>query len=243
MALTLTLAQTREEVGLALDIPTGDAYLTSVTLQRWVFMAVQEYAALRAQYGLMDEKRTTLTGSVSTTPGTDGFPANELLSLPADFGSVVALNYNLNGTQYPLRALAETDRQKWWGTPLQTLGPPEAYAVIDATPSLPARARVWPPMQTAYTFELIYRPTVVAMAVDADTWEYLPGTEDYVICTVALKQATREGVQEPAQFQALQMRKQNALEALQRMSARAGGTNSMRDTRGMARANRVRQWF
>ena len=243
MALTLTLAQTREEIGLSIDVPIGDAYLPNVNLDRWINMAVQEYAALRAQYGLMDEKRTTLTGSASTTPGTDGFPANELLSLPADFASVVTLNYNFNGAQYPLRAMSESDRQRWWSVPLQALGPPEAYAVIDATPSLPARARVWPPMQTAYTFELVYRPQPATLVADGDTWEYLPGTSDLVVACVALKQAVREGIQEPNQYQGIQGRYDRALAALQRMAHRGAGVASMRDTRASARNGRVRPWY
>lgn len=242
MALTLTLAQLREEVGLAIDVPIGDAYLPSANVTRWLNMAIQEYAALRAQYGLLDSKRTTLTGSTSTTAGTDGFPANEILTLPSDFASVVALNLNYQGDQRPLQAMSESDRIRFLGIPLQYYGPPEYYAVIDATPSLSlqARARVWPPMQTAYTFELVYRPQHAVLIVDSDTWEYLPGTEDYVLCTVAMKEATREGVQEPQQFQALQLRKQNALDALIRMSSRGGGVRTMRDTR--ARNNAGRWW-
>lgn len=245
MALSLTLVQLREEVGLALDVPIGDSYLPSANLTRWINMAVQEYAALRAQYGLHDAKRATLTGSTSTATGSDGFPANEILTLPTDFAAVVTLNLNFQGNQYPLQSMSESDRQRWLFLPSESYGPPEYYSVIDATPSLSptARARVWPPMQTAYTFELVYRPQPVALVGDSDTWEYLPGTEDYVICTVAIKEATREGIQEPQQFQALQMRKQAALEALQRMSARGGGVSAMRDTRGRARANRVWPWY
>jgi hypothetical protein len=237
MALTLTLAQLREEVGLALDVPIGDSYLPNATVDRWINQALQEYTALRAQYGLIDLKRSSLVGSTSTTPGTDGFPANEILSLPTDFGALHALTYVSNGNRYELKRMAESDRQTWWIDHVSTLGPPEFYAIVDATPSLPARARVWPPMQSAYTFELVYRPTLPSTDTE-DTWEYLPGTEDLVICRVAMKEATRESIQEPAQFQALQMRYQSALEAMQRMSARNGGVTAMRNTR--TRHNRGR---
>lgn len=236
MALTLTLLQLREEVGLCLDVPTGDAYLPSATLDRWINMAVQEYGALRAQYGLLAEQRATLTGTASTTPGADGFPANEILTLPSLFASLVALNYIDGTTQRPLTAMAESDRQRLWGTTFY--GPPECYALIDATPSLSARVRVWPPMNSAYTFELIYRPAPAVMVLTSDQWEYLPGTEDYVICSVALKEATREGIQEPQQFQALQMRKQTAADALMRMAHRGAGVATMRDTRTQKALNR-----
>lgn len=245
MALTLTLAQLRAEVGRAIDVPIGDAYIPTADVDLWLNMAVQEYAQLRAQYGLYDAKRTTITGSTSATAGSDGFPANEVLSLPTDFASVVSLNLNYQGAQYPLTAMSESDRVRFMGAPATTYGPPECYAVIDATPSLslPARARVWPPMQSQYTFELIYRPQQAALALTSDTWEYLPGTEDYVICTVAIKQSCREGIQEPSQFQALQMRKQSALDALIRMSSRGGGVQTMRDTRSLNRARRVWPWL
>lgn len=241
MALTLTLAQLRSEVGLCLDIPIGDAYLPNAVVDQWLNMAVQEYAAHRAAYGLSDQKRTTLTGSVSTTAGADGFPANEVLALPSDFAAVVSLSLNYQGLQRPLQLMAESDRQRYVLTSLTTYGPPELYEVVDATPSLTARSRVWPPMQSAYTFELIYRPQVTTLTLDADTWEYLPGTADLVVCCVALKQATREGIQEPQQYQAIQQRYDRALAALQRMSARGGGVGAMRDTRSARFFDRFRR--
>lgn len=240
MALTLTLAQLRAEVGLSTDIPVGDAYLPNATVDLWINLAIQEYAALRAQYGLVDLKRTTLTGTSSTTPGTDGFPANEILSLPADFGTLESLLYVSGIERRQLQPMAESDRQTWWTNTTTNQGPPEYYALVDATPSLPARSRVWPPMQSAYTFELIYRPQIVYLVGVNDTWEFLPGTEDLVVCRVAIKQATREGVPEPNQFSALQQRYQAALAALQRMASRSGGVTAMRDTRGRSR---IRGWL
>src|SRR6187549_1894025 len=242
MALTLTLSQIREEVGLCLDAPIGDAYLSNATVDRWINMAMQEYSALCAQYGLGPEQRATLPGSSSTTPGADGFPANEILSLPADFAALKSLSYVSNGFRVQLRLLAESDRQTYWAYPLSNYGPPEAYALVDATPSLPARARVWPPMQSAYSFELIYRPQTEDTASE-DIVSYLPGTEDLIIARVAMKQATREGIQEPNQFAALQERYQLALAALHRAASSNGGVSAMRNTRDRPRFGRGGPWL
>jgi hypothetical protein len=93
-------------------------------------------------------------------------------------------------------------------------------------------------MQSAYTFELVYRHAPAVMVLTTDQWEYIPGTEDYVICSVAIKQATREGIQEPQQFQVLQQRKAAAITALQRMAMSDAGVGAMRDTRTMRTINR-----
>jgi hypothetical protein len=242
MALTLTLAQIREEVGLCLDAPIGDAYLSTATVDRWINMAIQEYASLCAQYGLGPEKRATLTGSSSTTAGADGFPANEILALPADFAALKSLSYQVNGYRVMLRLMAESDRESYWAYPVTNYGPPEAYALVDATPSLAARARVWPPMQSAYSFELIYRPQVDDTSTEPSV-SYLPGTEDIIIARVAMKQATREGIQEPNQFAALQERYQLALAALQRAASSNGGVSAMRNTRDRSRLGRGGPWL
>ena len=168
MALTRTLAVLREEVGYAADVTIGDARYPNALVDRWINDAIQAYAVLKRNLGFDDSKRSTLTGSASTSAGADGFPLNEMVTLPADFGSVTSVYVNDSGRRWQLTALAESDRATVGF--LSTSGPPESYTVVDATPTAAAKLRVWPPSNAAYSYELTYAPEPTVLVAVGDTW-------------------------------------------------------------------------
>lgn len=228
MALTRTLAVLREEVGYAADVTIGDARYPNALVDRWINDAIQAYAVLKRNLGFDDSKRSTLTGSASTSAGADGFPLNEVVSLPTDFGSVTSVYVNDSGRRWQLTALAESDRATVGF--LSTSGPPESYTVIDATPTSAAKLRVWPPSNAAYSYELTYAPEPTVLVAVGDTWEYAPGTSDLVVCDVAKKILGRDRVDEPETYRVVSERYDRAMQALQLASSNGRGVRSMRDT-------------
>lgn len=230
MALSLTLAQLREEVGDAADVPTGDNRITNAKLDRWINQSVQQYALLKAQYSGGDIRRATATGSSSTAVSTYGFPANQLVALPAGVARIASVFVVFNGVRRQLDELQEPDKNTWnWSS--EIFGPPERFALLDASPSDgSAYLRVWPPSDAAYTYEVTYAGEPATLALTTDAWVYLPGTQDLVICDVAKKLMTRDGMQEPTTYQALDQRYQQAMANLIAACSSSGTVRSMRDT-------------
>lgn len=232
MALTRTLAILREEVGYAADCTVGDARYPTTLVDRWINDAIQAYALLKRQLGFDDTKRATLTGSASTSAGPDGFPLNEVVSLPADFGSLLSVFVFDGGRRWQLTALAEVDRNLV-GFGFPNSGPPEQYTIVDATPTAAAKLRVWPPSSSVYTYELNYSPEPVLLVNVGDSWEYAPGTQDLVICDVAKKILGRDRTDEPEMLQVVSDRYDRAYQALYLASNNGRGVRTMRDTQAL----------
>lgn len=236
---TYTLAALRAQVGFACDVTIGDARYTTAMVNTWVNTAVQNYQNLRSSYAGSDDSRVTIVGS-SSVALSNGFPTNELVPLPSNFLKLRAVWVISPTGRRELEHLSESDR---FDIALQTVGEPWAYRVTTLDDSTQA-LRVWPAMSSAYTFEVVYTRVPTTLSADGDLWTYEAGCEDLVICEVATKLLERDGVPEPATYQALQQRRVVAAEQLKSiLCGQDPGVRTMRDTRGLSRAQARKDWL
>lgn len=225
----ITLATLREEIGFAADVPVGDNRVPTATLNRLINRAIKEYDELLSGAGLGNKTRTTVTTDPSTTPGSDGFPANQTALLPADFRRLVAVFIVDGGRKTLLRPILPVQRENpsdWYQV---TQGAPRGYSLLSESSSDEARLWLWPPADAAYTLEVVYEPYTADMTTDGTVWYYAPGSEDIVICGVALRLLMRDGGVQANQIAMLNERIERAKQALENHANRDTGVLSMKD--------------
>lgn len=187
-------------------------------------------------------KRTVLT-TTGNPADSNGWPGNEVVELPEDFDSLVKVSLLEGKERRILSEFSEWD-QDWYSRPD---GEPEAFK-LGYNSNSRSILRLHPQSDATYSLEVLYVFRPVALVEDSDSFEFLPGTEDYVVCDVALQILENDGVPEGSQFNALASRKAQAEHVLRRAAAdrnRAGGTQ-MKDTwsrRRRGRRNRHTEWL
>lgn len=175
------------------------------------------------------ETRTTATTSSSTT-SSNGWPANEYVALPTDFLILRSAKVLQNSREWQLSPAPEI--QSEISTQRYQTGFPEFYRISRDSNNAQI-LRLMPPADAAYTIVIVYTPMLTELADEADTYEFYPGTSDYVTCDAALALLEADGVQEGNQYQALQQRKAEAMQRIKEYAhmQNRGGPAQMVDVR------------
>ena len=185
--------------------------------------------------GTADAAITTIATTPTDAVQTGGYLAREVVTLPTDFLGVKSV-FLVQGTRRTqLSRLAESDRNLDY---LYQNGMPRWYEVLDAGQATAARLRLWPRVDSAYSLEVSYYSEAPTLTLVGDLWEYPSGAEDVVIAQVAMRILERDGIPEPNQYSALQLRYDNARSAILRNTKRNAGVRTMRNTRDIARSYR-----
>lgn len=226
------------------DVVTGGTSRhATATLDSWVNTSLEAYHAVLTDEGPPQRAtRTTLTTSASTTVA-DGYPTNERVVLPADFSELLEVYIEHGTTRRPIRPFGGIDaalgEEDYWTTEGLRPGLPERYAIARDADGATV-LRLLPPCDGVYTIGIHYVPTFTALTVDSETYPFLDGTSDAVVCDVALKILERDGAQEAAQYRAIRDRRDAALMVLRRKARRMNraGPHAMIDVRGRTRRAR-----
>jgi hypothetical protein len=240
--LITSLLLLREDVSklTSVTFSASGAY-TQTQVDAWINSSINQYEVERARVaGGYRENRATVTTSPNASPEVETFPGNEIVSLttlnplPQVVKGVWVLR---DGIRYPLEPMVESDRELQRNSWPAQSGRPTLYEIIELTLGSLA-IHFWPPADSAYTLEVIYHPRPIQLVSDSDTWRYVPGTEDAVICDVAMRILERDDEADTAQYQYLAQRKGAAYRTLRMaLGQRKRGVMSMRDTRSMQYAN------
>lgn len=184
--------------------------------------------------------RTTVTTSATTTV-TLGWPLNEYVTLPADFLALRSMHLIEGEERMLMSPFTEPDRDTWEGpSPAR----PELFQLAETTTGTKI-ARIWPAADAAYTLEVTYIPTATTLDEDGDEFTFFPGTQDLVVCSVAMQMLEADGVQEQAQYQALAGRAARAGQILTEFAPRQNraGPRVMKDVGSLRTRNRLmRDW-
>jgi hypothetical protein len=242
---TLTLQNLRDRACLVYDVTSTGASpgrYPNTTLDSLINTAIQAYTVRKQLLDAADTTRTTLSTSSSTSVvSATGFPANEHVVLPSDYVSLESVYLAGTNSRIQLQALAESDRYDWTTLPM---GPPTHFATAHAKDGSDI-LRLWPPCAAVYTLEVIYQNTPTSLSASGDFWNYIYGTEDAVVCDVAIRLAEMDGIPEPDQYRSLQTRREEAYGRMaQLLSSQDNGVWGMRDTETIDKTNVLRaRWL
>jgi hypothetical protein len=224
-----SLSTLRSQIGALANVTIqASGRYPVATINTWINTAIGRYWQLYTCESDRVLSRALLTTSASVTLS-NGWPSNEFVALPADFFALksLMLQGSTVGTKRRLTEMAESDREQY---PTGVVREPEVYRLANNTAGA-SIARLWPACDAVYTIECLYVPTPAVLALDADTFNFLIGTEDVVICDVALRILEQDGVPEGSQYQAIAQRRNEAMQALERYSSADRATAlTMRDT-------------
>lgn len=236
-AIALSSLRSRVAARAAVVIGAGLRHEPS-TVNGYINEALEEYHLVLTDAGHPQrETRTTLTTTTGTTL-VDGWPANQFVELPADFLQLRGVSIDTGSTQIPLRPFTEREVSVDVGWTLAPAGQPERFRVSrndDGEYIL----RLLPPSNSAYTLVVVYTPTITQLSADGDTFNFFPGTAEFVVCDAALKVLEDDGVQEGNQYQAIMARRERAASRLAlfaRKSNRAGPSGMIDVRRNVRRA-------
>lgn len=172
-----TLDQLCDEIRAKGEYDNSTTYTNSF-LTAWVNEAIADlYDLVTDQFqGFYDK-----TGTVTTVAGA------QTVNLPADFYELRALDRQVATDHHtPLRRISLIQSYDYQGR-----GVPEAYMLHGGT--APGTLRLWPVPDGAYTLRLTYEPLFTSLALDADSFDFRNGWEEYVHEAVLLKIDMREG--------------------------------------------------
>lgn len=193
-------------------------------LNRWINDALQQYDLIRTEHGHSQvTAREELQSTASTTVGDHGWPANEVLELPADFLELHRITrLNEDGTRG--NSLDQYAHQQVSDVPEP--GCPTHYRLTrvrdSETGALTPILLLLPPADDEYDFELVYTPAPPVLG-ESDSVDIYPGTADFVVCSAALSLLEYDGIQEPEVYKALVTRRDEAAQVLRRAHRQARG--------------------
>lgn len=219
---TQTLFTIRSTVASITDVEIGaQERFTVESVNLMIQETVEQYWMLVNDSGDPQRLRqTTLTTSSSTT-SSNGWPANQYVSLPSDFMSLKsAAITRTNGVDDQLEVFAgsDADSEYWFPPYIRDSGTPRMCKVASDSNDAPI-LRLKPAADAAYTVKITYIPGPPTLDDDADTVQFVPGTSDWVIADVALKILETNDDIGP-QAQALQARKNKAEQVLRQHASR-----------------------
>lgn len=234
LSLTLTAIKTAVSNLAEVTLSAAGAYPEAM-VEGWINSSINQYEIERARVaGGYREKTATLSTVSTTTPAVQTFPANEIVSLTSLSPAAQAVKsvwINTGGVRTQLEPLAESDRGRPWLSIPANSGRPSVYETIELEDGTLA-LHLWPPADSVYTLEVNYFPQPVQLATGSDAWRYEAGTEDAVLCDIALRLLERADQADTRQYQALAARRDSAFRTLRRaLGQRRRGVMQMRDTR------------
>jgi hypothetical protein len=212
MARTRTLAQLRSDVCDRADVTDGGSggRHTSARLNRYINQAIQRYVNLANQGGgEWFVKRSTVTGSASTTEDTAGWAPNQYIAMPSDFASLVGIDITVGSTTVPMMQFERVERDSFLDSPSwlasNGTGQPVYYRLGGTNQAGSKIAQVIPAADQAYTFEVWYIPAITDLSSDSDTFDGTAGYEEYVAIRAAVDCLINDGNTSTALYGALKM--------------------------------------
>lgn len=171
-----TLAQLCSAIRENGELENAGTY-TNAFLTRWVNQAIRDLVEIVSDQfaGYFDS-----TTTVATVAGT------QTVNLPANFRDLRALDRQVAADRHaPLRRLTLGQTYAYQGR-----GAPRGYMLHGGT--APGTIRLFPVPDAVYTLRLTYEPVITPLALDADTFDFGNGWEDYVHQLVLLEIDLRE---------------------------------------------------
>lgn len=238
---TRTLAQLRTGVGYRADVRVTSAGRHSEAVVDWaVNQAIRKLHQMQAESGMVGVGRDSSLVTTATTTESNGWPQNQVATLPSDFLTPIGFSVGLGDDQWvEMLPFDEEERETYREhTYYEETGAPMFYRVVtgnDGTPLL----RILPAADGVYSIAAIYITEPTTLVSDGDTYQFFDGGEEWVECDAAQAVLTRDGVKEPRAFQALQGRKSQAeARLLANMNRLGGGPSRRHDVTGMRARNR-----
>jgi hypothetical protein len=224
--MLITLLEFRERVLARIATISAGANLRHkpANINRWINDAAEQYHLIRTESGHpQTTKRVMLTSTASTTAGSHGWPANEVLELPADF---LELNRCTRIHEDGRRGVTLDQYAEQQVSNEPAPGKPTHYRLTrtqaeDGT--LTPLLQLMRPADAVYSFELIYTPTPTALADDTDALDVYPGTADFIVCSAAMSMLEYDGINEQPVYTALVKRRDEAAGVLRRAYRAARG--------------------
>jgi hypothetical protein len=177
---TVNLATLRTSIATLGDVVNSPVF-TAAFLNEWINRALEEFHefVVDAWEGYYDKTDET----TATAQGTQEY------NLPADFFRLRLLERKLGQYEYfPLRRLTLIETSRFRDT-----GTPRGYMLYGASGGgLPGRLRLFPIPDGVYTIRLTYIPIAKQLVADGDSYDFLPGGDEFVICKVLRRVAERE---------------------------------------------------
>lgn len=235
-----TLAQLRTNVGQRADVTISASGRHSQSVANWAInQAIRKLHQIQAESGVVGVQRDSSLVTTATTTESNGWPQNQVVTLPSDFLTPVGFSVNLGSDQWvEMLPFDELERETYREhTYFEETGAPVFYRIVtgnDGTPLL----RVLPAADGVYSIAAIYIGEPTELSADGDTYQFFDGGEEWVECDAAMAMLERDGVREPRQFQALQQRKAEAEARLRAHQARLSGGMRRQDVCGMRSRNR-----
>jgi hypothetical protein len=217
---TLSLIEIRNAAQRITDVVIGPAERFTVEdVDRMINESIEQYWLLLTDSGDPQRvTRATLTTSASTTL-TNGWPANEAVTLPTDFMALLSAKIQTAvGSERKLEVFGEADTTTDWDYFSPGVGEPSQVRIgRDSAGGKVLRLK--PAANGEHTIIITYIPLPALLQGDDETFTFFPGTADWVICDVALKILEQDD-NIGALAQAQQGRKNNAELAMRQNASR-----------------------
>jgi hypothetical protein len=216
---TLSLIEIRNAAQRITDVVIGPAERFTVEdVDRMINESLEQYWLLLTDSGDPQRvTRATLTTSASTTV-TNGWPANEAVTLPTDFMALLSAKIQTAvGSERKLEVFGEADTTTNWDYFSPGVGEPSQVRI--GSDSAGGKVlRLKPSANGEHTIVITYIPLPALLQGDDETFTFVPGTADWVISDVALKILEQDD-NIGALAQAQQGRKNNAELALRQYAS------------------------
>lgn len=245
----VTLATLRARVAARADVTIdAAARVTPTIVNQYINEAIEGYQLVLTDAGHPQREKRDQLSTTATRTVTNGWPANEFVELPADFLQLREVSID-DGAGYrsPLRPFTGTEigalSADYPFTLDQVVDIPQAYRVSEGDDGAKI-LRLLPGADAVYTVTVVYAPTVTQLSGDSDSFDFFPGTVEYVVCEAALKVMADTGIPDQGSAQLIAQTSRAAEERLMRFAHKLNraGPQKMVDTRRLRKVGRWLRW-
>lgn len=212
--ITRTLKQLRDGSASRADVTSHSAgRYSDAVVDGFVNAAIRRLHLRMSEAGAIGTLRTELATTSSTTDA-NGWPANEILVLPA-LTEVIGVSIEEDGHYRPMTTFDELERDDF-DSAWRSTGRPHQYRL--AQDSTGAQVlRLLPPSDGAYTVRIVYTLAPTTLSADSDSFSFFPPGDEWVECDAALAiLESLEGVGEVEHYRALERRARSLWMELER---------------------------
>lgn len=240
---TITLANLRAQIAERADVEiVASGRHTTAQALLLINESIRRYWLRMTDAGQVALKTTDVTTATGTSQ-TNGWDANQRISLPTDVLSVRGMSILDNGAWRPMLAFQELERDMY-ELSSDAPGLPTAFRLTLDNSGLQI-ARLLPRADAVYTIRVLYTPGPTALSGESDTFSFFDGTSDFVVADVAMRILTRDGAPEPNQMQALAAQRAEADAVLREFTRKMNRVSPERkvDVRGQRAMNNIRSEY
>ncbi len=234
MSRTVTLSQLRTDIENQCDIVGATARHPTTLKNRLINQAIQRFrekiSNAGAQHYLTSSTGTFGVGATSPYP----FYVLDLTAVSPGLVRTYGIDITLNGEVTSLTHVPFNERDKYLGPRASV---PVAWANFQT-----AKAAIFPPAMSAYTYVAWYLPVFTDLSSDGDTFDGVAGWEDFIVWAVCTRLIARDTYPEAWQIATAEKQSawQDIVTAATKVSS-AGGATIGRDSFGERLRGRARQ--